>query len=67
MKVIYYYVLYLRSKNNSDEIEIHLKPFNTKVAAEEYKEKTDKEFGSRVYYSKIKKMDIAKYDGGIWL
>ena len=51
-KVVYYYVLYLRAKNNPEDIEIHLKPFNTKGEAEAYQLKTDKHFGKRVYFSK---------------
>ena len=67
MKIVYYYILYLKAKNNPEEIEIHLKPFNTKTAAEVYGIKAQKEFGDRVFFSKIKKVDLAKYQEGIWL
>lgn len=64
MKIIYYYVLYLKKEN---DIEIHAKPFTTKSAAEDYQKKSDAHFGDRVYFSKIKKVDVSKYDKEIWL
>lgn len=64
MKIIYYYVLYLKRNN---DIEIHLKPFTTKSAAEEYQKRSDEYFGERVYFSKIKKVDVSKSDKEIWL
>ena len=67
MKIVYYYVLYLKGKQYPDMIEIHLRPFTTKDKAEAYREKTDKAYGDRVYFSKIKKVDLAKSDKGIWL
>ena len=67
MKIVYYYVLYLRGEYDRESIEIHLRPFKTKEAAEAYKEKYDKHFADRVYHSKIKRVDLAKSEKGLWL
>lgn len=67
MKIVYYYIVYLKALKNPDKIEIHCKPFNTKAAAEEYGLKVAKEYGNRIYYTKIKKVDLSKSEKGIWL
>ena len=60
MKIVYYYVVYLKEKQHPEKVEIHLRPFDTEKKAKEYKEKYDKEFGDRFVFSKIKKVDISK-------
>ena len=67
MKIVYYYLLYLRAKDDPEAIELHLKPFKTKVEAEEYQQEQDEKYGERVYHSKIKRVDLAKSERGIWL
>lgn len=67
MKILYYYIIYLRQIKDPETVEIHLCPFNTKAKAEAYKLKADKEFADRLVFSKIKKVDLAKYEGGFWL
>lgn len=67
MDVVYYYVLYLKSKENEYFVEIHLKPFETKQEAEEYRKKADEYFGDRVVHSKIRRTDLSKSENGLWL
>lgn len=67
MNIVYYYILYLKQIKNPDTIEIHLCPFNTKAKAEAYRQRVDQEFGDRVVHSKVKKVDLSKYEGGFWL
>lgn len=67
MKIVYYYVLYLRGLKDPNKIEIHCEPFNTKKEAEDYQAKADKHFGERYYSSTIKRVDLSKFEKGIWL
>ena len=67
MKIVYYYVLYLRGKKDPEMIELHLKPFKKKDEAETYRRQCDNAFGERVYHSKIKKVDLSKSKDEIWL
>lgn len=67
MKVVYYYVLYLRAKDNQDFVEIHLKPFSTKEEAENFRKEWDARFGERVVFSKVRRTDLSNSKNGIWL
>ena len=67
MKIVYYYIAYVKNKQYPSDIEIHALPFDTKDAAEKYKEKWDAHVGDRLYHSKIKRVDLSKFEGGIWL
>lgn len=67
MDIKYYYIAYIKNKQYPEDIEVHALPFDTKDAAQAYKEKFDKECGERLYHSKIKRVDLAKFPGGIWL
>lgn len=67
MKIVYYYVLYLRRNKKPEEIEIHMRPFSTEAKAKECAAHFDKEFGKRVYYSGIKKVNLSKYEKEIWV
>ncbi len=67
MKIVYYYIAYVRNKQYPEDIEIHLLPFDTKDAAEAYKVDWDKKVGDRLYHSKVKRVDLAKFPGGLWL
>lgn len=71
MNVVYYAVFYFRRTSKSDpkkeRIEIFLTPFPTQSKAEEYKKKLDAHYGKRVYFSAVKKVDLAKHEKGIWI
>lgn len=67
MKIVYYYIAYIRNKQYPEDIEIHGLPFDTKKEAEEYQVEFDKKAGDRLYYSKIKRVDLSKFERGIWL
>lgn len=67
MKIVYYYIAYIRNKQYPEDIELHLLPFNTKQAAEDYQKEFDKKAGDRLYHSKIKRVDLAKFERGLWL
>lgn len=67
MKIIYYLVIYYKSKNNPEDIEISCKPFSTKAKAEEYMTNHAEALIERMTHWKIKKVDLSKYPEGIWL
>ena len=67
MQIIYYVVIYLKALKHPEMVEIHLKPKKTKDAAKEYEEQAIKEYGDRIVHTKIKRVDLAKFEGGIWL
>jgi len=67
MKIVYYYIAYVRNKQYPEDIELHLLPFATKKEAENYKVKWDEKVGDRLYHSKIKRVDLSKFENEIWL
>ena len=71
MNIVYYYILYLKRESKKEKgkekIEIHMDPFDTKAKAEAYKEKCDAHYGKKVHWSGIKRVDLAKYEKGIWI
>ena len=60
MKIVYYYIAYVKNSFKPSKVEIHCCPFDTEKAAKEYQQEFDKKLGERFVFSKIKKVDLSK-------
>ena len=71
MKIVYYVVLYLKkelkTKPGEFKVTIHLDPFGTQARAEAYKAQCEENYGDRLLRASIKKVDLSKYEDGVWL
>lgn len=63
-KVVYYYVMYIKSQEDEKDIEIHLKPFKTKEEAQEFQKESSECFGDRIVHQKIRRTDLNKLKDG---
>lgn len=69
MKIVYFAIIYLKGKQNPEAIEVHARPFTTRDRADKYLEKlrSESNLKDRITFSKVRKVDLAKYAAGIWI
>lgn len=67
MKIVYYCIVYYTSHSDPNIIEIAAKPYDTKEKAEKACIKMKKDFGNKVKYTKVKRVDLSKSKDGYWL
>ena len=67
MKIVYYSVVYYKSEKDPTKIEIALKPYFIKTEAEKACVKMKEQFGEKIVYTKVKKVNLSNSKDGYWL